>query len=602
MTAYLNDLDKSINNHISNIDFYKTLGKIAKTHGFKIYIIGGFVRDLIIYNIYKIYNKSEKKSLDIDICVEGDATIFAETLKNELHKYNKADIYINNIKIHKQFKTAGILFTIKENINKNINKNSNVGIINDIDKIGTTIDTTTDTNINIDFASAREESYFKSGALPSVKFSDLKHDVIRRDFSINTLALDLNPDNFFEIIDYYNGVKDILNKKIRVLHDLSFIDDPTRIFRAVRFEKRLNFKIEKITKNLLLNALSKGVMNNISGKRISNELSLVFKENRPEIYFERLEKLGVLKSINEDLKFTSENKKVFKNIHNFYKLNKEKINNIKIKNEIKIKINFELFYIIELIIKLEEEKIISILERLNFGENIKKLILLVKQEAESIENGAIFDKLHLNAKESNIIESNIIESNIIESNIIESNIKIDNIKKNNNIKEHNHIVKDKMLSNNTDNKALQKSEIYLILKSFNLYSIIFFIVRYNNKCEKNKKDNKKSNNKSNNKSNGNKNDGKNSDNNKYIKENQDIQDSKYKNIIKYLNTYLFEIININLNISGDELKRMGIKEGPDLGEILNKLKLLKIDDTIKNKEEEIEYVKNNYLVNNANIQ
>ncbi|MHB1694063.1 MAG: hypothetical protein ACYCUW_09340, partial [bacterium] len=209
---------------------------------------------------------------------------------------------------------------------------------------------------------------------------------------------------------------------------------------------------------------------------------------------------------------------------------------------------------------------------------------------------------HLNAKESNIIESNIIESNIIESNIIESNIKIDNIKKNNNIKEHNHIVKDKMLSNNTDNKALQKSEIYLILKSFNLYSIIFFIVRYNNKCEKNKKDNKKSNNKSNNKSNGNKNDGKNSDNNKYIKENQDIQDSKYKNIIKYLNTYLFEIININLNISGDELKRMGIKEGPDLGEILNKLKLLKIDDTIKNKEEEIEYVKNNYLVNNANIQ
>ncbi|MHB1645253.1 MAG: CCA tRNA nucleotidyltransferase [Candidatus Acididesulfobacter diazotrophicus] len=580
MTAYLdiNDLNKNVNNHISNIDFYKTIGKIAKTHGFKIYIIGGFVRDLIIYNIYGIYNISEDKSLDIDICVEGDATIFAEMLKNELHKYNKADFYINNIKIHKQFKTAGILFTIKEN--------NNIDIVNNIektDKIDKT-DKTINTKINIDFASAREESYFKSGALPLVKFSDLKHDVIRRDFSINTLALDLNPDNFFEIIDYCNGVKDILNKKIRVLHNLSFIDDPTRIFRAVRFEKRLNFKIEKITKNLLLDALSKGVMNNISGKRISNELSLVFKENCPEIYFERLEKLGALKSIDEDLKFTPENKKVFKNIHNFYKLNKEKINNIKVKNGIKIKINFELFYIIELIIKLEEKKIISILERLNFGENIKKLILSVKQETEFIENGAIFDKLNLNANENNIRKNNI---------------KIDNIKNNNNIKEYNHIIKDEMLSNNTNNKALQKSEIYLILKSFNLYSVIFFIVRYNNKCEKNKKDSKKSDNKSND----NKNSCKNCDNNnKYIKEYQDIQDNKYKNIIKYLNTYLFEIININLNISGDELKKMGIKEGPELGEILNKLKLLKIDGIIKNKEEEIEYIKNNYLTNNVNIQ
>ena len=551
--------NREVNNHISNIDFYKTLGKIAKTHGFKIYIIGGFVRDLIIYNIYEIYNKSEDKPLDIDICVEGDATIFAETLKNELHKYNKAFVYINNIKIHKQFKTARIFFTIKEN--------NNIDIVNNIENIEKT-DKTINTKINIDFASAREESYFKSGALPSVKFSDLKHDVIRRDFSINTLALDLNPDNFFEIIDYCNGVKDILNKKIRVLHNLSFIDDPTRIFRAVRFEKRLNFKIEKITKNLLLDALSKGVMNNISGKRISNELSLIFKENYPEIYFERLEKLGALKSIDEDLKFTSENKKVFKNIHNFYKLNKEKINNIKVKNGIKIKIDFELFYIIELIIKLEEKKIISILERLNFGENIKKLILLVKQETEFIENGAIFDKLNLNAKENNI-------------------------RKNNNIKEYNYIIKDKMLSNNANNKALQKSEIYLILKSFNLYSVIFFIVRYNNKCEKNKKDSKKSDNKSND----NRNSGKNCDNNKYIKENQDIQDNKYKNIIKYLNTYLFEIININLNISGDELKRIGIKEGPELGEILNKLKLLKIDGIIKNKEEEIKYIKNNYLTN-----
>ncbi len=501
--------------HLSSrtaMHLYAAFGKIAKEHGFKIYIVGGFVRDLLIYKIYnsyEIYDKLEKP-VDIDICVEGDAINFAEILSKELYK-SENDIYIYNIKKHERFKTVSMVFSgIHENI------------------------------INVDFASARKEFYVKSGALPSVKFSDLEHDLIRRDFSINALALNLGPDNFFKIIDEHNGVRDILSKKIRVLHDLSFIDDPTRIFRAVRFEKRLGFRIEKNTKKLLIDALSKGVIDNISGKRVSNEFNLIFQESRPEIYFLRLERLGVLKSIDKDLKFTSGNKRNFEKIRNFYQSNKEKINTIKIndtkiKNLNTIKINIELLYLMEFLSRLKDEKILSILERLNFGENIKKLFLLIKAEIKSVKKVIrIIDNIEIN----NIPDINKIDtSNINNINISKTDIN------NANINIH------------AESSANFKSRLYLLLKPFSLYSIIFFIMRYNNKG-----------------------------------------DSDINRIAQYLKIYLFEIINVKLDISGEDLKKLGFKEGQEIGKILNRLKLLKIDGIIKSKEEEIEYIKTEYNI------
>jgi len=534
--------------HLSSrtaMHLYATFGKIAEEHGFKIYIVGGFVRDLLIYKIYnsyKIYDKLEKP-VDIDICVEGDAIIFAEILNKELHKFEN-NIYICNIKKHERFKTVSMVFSIvRENI------------------------------INIDFASARRELYVKSGALPSVKFSDLEHDLIRRDFSINALALNLGPDNFFKIIDYYNGIKDILNKKIRVLHDLSFIDDPTRVFRAVRFEKRLGFRIEENTKKLLIYALSKGVMDNISGKRVNNELNLIFHESRPEVYFLRLEKLGALKSIDKDLRFTSGNKRNFEKIRNFYQSNKEKIsiikiNDTKIKNTNAININIELLYLMELLIRLKDEKILSILERLNFGENIKKLFLLIKSETKSIKK-VIRIIAHIEINNISDININKIDTNN-KGNI---NININKIDINN--KENINLYINKADANNTSAKSINnkyinndsnmnitaessanfKSRLYSALKPFNLYSIIFFIMRYNNKS-----------------------------------------DSALNRIVQYLKIYLFEIINVKSDISGEDLKKLGFKEGPEIGKILNRLKLLKIDGIIKSKEEEIEYIKTEYNI------
>jgi tRNA nucleotidyltransferase/poly(A) polymerase len=538
--------------HLTNrtaANLYAILGKIAKAHGFKIYIVGGFVRDLLIYKIhngYKPYDKLEKP-LDIDICVEGDAIIFLEILKIELYKFEN-NVYIHNIKKHERFKTASAVFSsVREN------------------------------RINIDFASARKEFYAKSGVLPSVKFSDLEHDLMRRDFSINALALNLGPDNFFKIIDYHNGIKDILAKKIKVLHDLSFIDDPTRIFRAVRFEKRLGFRIEKNAKKLLIDALSKGVMNNISGKRISNELNLIFQENRPEIYFYRLERLGVLKSIDKDLKFTSANKRNFEKICNFYHSNKArintiKINDIKIKNVNAIKIDIGLLYLMELLFRLKDEKIISILERLNFGENIKKLFLLIKTEFKSIKKivsyiDNVVEDMDLNDINSKDISSKDIDSKDIDNkNIYNKNISSKEIhskdisSKNTDSKNidnkniYNKNISSKNISNTNifaaaKNSINFKSRLYLALKPFNLYSIIFFIMRYNN--------------------------------------------SGYN---KYLKIYIFESINLKPSISGEELKKLGFKEGPDIGKILNKLKLLKIDGIIKSKEDEIKYIKTEYNI------
>ncbi|RZD15927.1 MAG: CCA tRNA nucleotidyltransferase [Candidatus Acididesulfobacter guangdongensis] len=535
--------------HLSSrtaMHLYATFGKIAEEHGFKIYIVGGFVRDLLIYKIHNRHKTCDllEKPVDIDICVEGDAIIFAGILKQELYKFEN-NIYICNIKKHERFKTVSMVFSI---VHENI--------------------------INIDFASARREFYAKSGVLPSVKFSDLEHDLIRRDFSINALAFNLGPDNFFKIIDYYNGVKDILNKKIRVLHDLSFIDDPTRIFRAVRFEKRLGFRIEENTKKLLIDALSKGVMDNISGKRISNELNLIFHESRPEVYFLRLEKLGALKSIDEDLKFTSCNKRNFEKIRNFYQSNKEKISTIKI-NETKIKnanatkINIELLYLMELLIRLKDEKIVSILERLNFGENIKKLFLSIKAEIKSIKKIVRnINKIGIN----NISDININKIDINNKNNININInKIDiNNKENINLSintadtnntgakniGNKYIGNANIMMNITaESSANFKSRLYSVLKPFNLYSIIFFIMRYNNNSG-----------------------------------------SDINRIDKYLKIYLFEIINVKSDVSGEDLKKLGFKEGPEIGKILNMLKLLKIDGAIKSRKEEIEYIKTEYNI------
>jgi tRNA nucleotidyltransferase (CCA-adding enzyme) len=153
----------------------------------------------------------------------------------------------------------------------------------------------------LDVASARLEYYLHPGALPAVEHASLKLDLFRRDFTINTLAIALNHGQFGELVDHYGGVRDLEERAIRVLHNLSFIEDPTRMFRAVRFEQRLGFHIGRQTEQLLRSAVRLGVIDRVSGKRLANELMLILAERDPLPALERLAAFDLLRVMHPAL-------------------------------------------------------------------------------------------------------------------------------------------------------------------------------------------------------------------------------------------------------------------------------------------------------------
>jgi tRNA nucleotidyltransferase (CCA-adding enzyme) len=152
--------------------------------------------------------------------------------------------------------------------------------------------------IKIDVASARLEYYKFPAALPVVEMSSIKLDLYRRDFTINTLAIQLNPDKFGTLIDFFTARKDIKEKIIRVLHNLSFVEDPTRVFRAIRFEQRFGFTIGKLTISLISNAINMDFFRGLSGKRVFNELRLILEEENPVAAIVRLNDFDLLKVIH----------------------------------------------------------------------------------------------------------------------------------------------------------------------------------------------------------------------------------------------------------------------------------------------------------------
>lgn len=170
----------------------------------------------------------------------------------------------------------------------------------------------------IDIATARLEYYRAPAALPTVEHGSLKLDLHRRDFTINTLAIALNKNAFGELVDFFSAQRDIKEKTIRVLHSLSFVEDPTRVFRAIRFEKRFGFKIGKQTMNLIKNAVKLSFLTRIRGKRIWSELTLILKEDAPEAVFARLAELDLLRFISPDLVFNREKERLFTQMHAVY--------------------------------------------------------------------------------------------------------------------------------------------------------------------------------------------------------------------------------------------------------------------------------------------
>jgi len=236
-----------ISDHI--IEKLKAIGKIADEMGYPTYVVGGFVRDLFLY----------RRNEDIDVVVEGDGIAFAR----EFARQERARVHT-----HEKFGTAVIIFP---------------------------------DGFKIDVASARMEYYRFPAALPIVEMSSIKLDLFRRDFTINTLAIQLNPKKFGTLVDFFAAQKDIKEKTIRVLHNLSFVEDPTRVFRAIRFEQRFGFSIGKLTVGLIENAVRMDFFKRLSGKRVFSELKLILEEENPTPAIIRLHEFGLLKVIHPSI-------------------------------------------------------------------------------------------------------------------------------------------------------------------------------------------------------------------------------------------------------------------------------------------------------------
>jgi tRNA nucleotidyltransferase (CCA-adding enzyme) len=223
----------------------RTIGELADGDGIRAHVVGGFVRDMLL----------GRANLDVDIVVEGDGLAFAE---------KAAETLGYRIRVHKRFGTAILV----------VNK-----------------------TLHIDVTSARTEYYTRPGALPTVERSSLRQDLFRRDFSINAMAACITPDCFGTIADPFGGLADLERGVVRCLHSLSFVEDPTRVLRAARFEERYGFRMDGSTTALLRQAVDMEMLSEVSGARIREEMLDILDEERVAAVLRRLEEIGAFSAL-----------------------------------------------------------------------------------------------------------------------------------------------------------------------------------------------------------------------------------------------------------------------------------------------------------------
>ncbi len=252
------------------------VGREVDRLDYTVYVVGGFVRDLLLDG-----RSGRVLAFDMDVVIEGDAIAFAEQMQA---------LYGGRIVRHERFRTAKWLLNDPDYpVNRAL-------LLADAD-----VDIPDDAPLpdHLDFVTARTEFYTAPTVLPTVESSSIKLDLHRRDFTINTLALCLNPSRWGELLDTYGGLNDLDKGLVRVLHSLSFVDDPTRILRAVRYEQRFDFEIDSRTLELLDDALD--LLEKVTPARVRHELERILEEEIPEKALVRLDELGVLGRLQETL-------------------------------------------------------------------------------------------------------------------------------------------------------------------------------------------------------------------------------------------------------------------------------------------------------------
>ncbi len=305
-------------------------GKVAEEMGANAYLVGGSVRDLLL----------GQANLDIDLVIEGDGIRFARELAERLQA---------KMRSHHRFGTANIILD----------------------------------SLKLDIATARTEYYESPAALPKVEMSSIKKDLYRRDFTINTLAVKLNARDFGMLIDFFGGQRDLREKTIRVLHNLSYVEDPTRAFRAVRFAERFGFKLSRHTENLIKSAIQMDLFERLSGSRLFDELVIAFSETNPVKTLKRLSDYGLLKVIHKDLVFDEKLEATLSSMYETLAWH-----TLLFLDE---KVDRGILYLIALLSNLDDEKRTEALQRLAPPRATREIIR--KSIAESAE---ILGKLPLN--------------------------------------------------------------------------------------------------------------------------------------------------------------------------------------------------------------
>jgi tRNA nucleotidyltransferase (CCA-adding enzyme) len=301
----------------------KLSGGIAEGLGFNAYLVGGSVRDLL----------RGEENLDIDIVIEGDGISFAKAFGEKLNA---------KVRTHQRFGTAQVI----------------------TDKL------------KLDVATARTEYYESPAALPKVETSSIKKDLYRRDFTINTLAIKLNPRDFGLLIDFFGGQRDLREKTIRVLHNLSFVEDPTRAFRAIRFSERFGFKISKHTENLIKSVIEMKLFDRLSGSRLYEELLLSFNETEPVRTLKRLSDFGLLKVIHPNLIFNDELEATLKSMRDTISWF-----NLLFLEE---KTDSGILYLMALLSGLKDEDVKAAIERLSPSPKVSNMIIKGMSQARGI--------------------------------------------------------------------------------------------------------------------------------------------------------------------------------------------------------------------------
>jgi len=311
-------------------ELLRQAGELGQQLGHEVYVVGGFVRDILL----KYPNN------DFDLVVEGDGIAFAAAMVEKFGGRYKA---------HPKFKTAVVILPDGQ---------------------------------RVDVATARLEYYEYPAALPTVELSSIKMDLFRRDFTVNALAVHLSPERFGDLVDFFGAQRDVKDRVLRVLHSLSFVEDPTRIVRAIRFSERFGFRIGGQTDRLIKNAVRHNFFHKLSGSRVFHELRLILEEKTPLACLRRMQEYKLLAAVHPLLALTPAKETVLlevENVINWYRL-------LYIEPQPQV----WLVYFLAMCTGLDQEQYGGIARRLGFSKrvagDIRQLRAQIRETAQGLFN------------------------------------------------------------------------------------------------------------------------------------------------------------------------------------------------------------------------